>query len=36
MFHVSATVYFLVDILISSEVAEGQVRQREEEEKIRQ
>ena len=36
MFHVSATVYFLVEILISSEEAEGQVRQREEEEKIRQ
>ena len=35
MFHVSATVYFLVEILISSEVVEGQLRQREEEEKIR-
>ena len=35
MFHVSATAYFLVETLISSEVAEGQVRQREEKEKIR-
>ena len=35
MFHFSATVDFLVEVLISSEMAEGRVRQREEEEKIR-
>ena len=35
MFHVTVTVYFLVEILISSEVVERQLRQREEEEKIR-
>lgn len=35
MFHFSATVDFLVEVLISSEMAEGRVRQRKEEEKIR-